>query len=69
MKPIIVGIDGSQAAIAAALWGVDEAISGAVSLRLVSIMKQTHPSPDDFTRDLVHAETSLREAQFAVEAG
>jgi nucleotide-binding universal stress UspA family protein len=49
--------------------GVDEAISRAVSLRLVSIMKQTHPSPDDFTRDLVHAETSLREAQFAVEAG
>lgn len=27
MKPIIVGIDGSSAAIAAALWGVDEAIS------------------------------------------
>ncbi len=69
MKPIIVGIDGSQAAIAAALWGVDEAISRGVPLRLVSIMKQTHPSPDDFTSDLVHAETSLRGAQFAVEAG
>ena len=32
-------------------------------------MKQTHPSPDDYARDLAHAETSLREAQFAVEAG
>lgn len=27
MKAIIAGIDGSQAAIAAALWGVDEANS------------------------------------------
>lgn len=27
MKTIIVGIDGSHAAITAALWGVDEAIS------------------------------------------
>ena len=68
MKPIIVGIDGSQAAIAAALWGVDEALGRGVPLRLVSVIKQTHPSPDDYARDLAHAETSLREAQFAVEA-
>jgi nucleotide-binding universal stress UspA family protein len=68
MKPIIVGIDGSQAAIAAARWGVDEAVSRAIPLRLISVMKQTHPSPDDYARDLAHAETSLREAQFAVEA-
>jgi len=68
MKPIIVGIDGSQAAIAAALWGVDEAISRAVPLRLISVIKQTHPSPDDYARDLGHAETSLRKARFAVEA-
>lgn len=33
MKTIIVGIDGSHAAITAALWGVDEAISRAVPLR------------------------------------
>ena len=68
MKPIIVGIDGSHAAIAAALWGVDEAISRAVPLRLISVIKQTHPSPDDYARDLGHAETSLRKARFAVEA-
>jgi len=59
MKPIVVGIDGSQAAITAALWGVDEALSHAVPLRLVSVIKQTHPSPDDYERDLLHAETSL----------
>ena len=68
MKPIIVGIDGSQAAIAAALWGVDEAISRAVPLRLISVIKQIHPSPDDYDRDLAHAEKSLREAQLAIEA-
>lgn len=44
MKTIIVGIDGSHAAITAALWGVDEAISRAVPLRLVSVIKPTHPS-------------------------
>lgn len=68
MKPIMVGIDGSQAAIAAALWGVDEATSRAVPLRLVSVMKLTHDSPDDYDSDLRHTETSLRQAQSAVEA-
>lgn len=52
MKTIIVGIDGSHAAITAALWGVDEAISRAVPLRLVSVIKPTHPSPDDYDRTL-----------------
>ena len=68
MKPIIVGIDGSQAAITAALWGTDEAISRGVPLLLVSVIKPTHPSSDDYARDLEHAETSLRKAQSAVEA-
>jgi nucleotide-binding universal stress UspA family protein len=68
MKPIIVGIDGSPAAIAAALWGVDEAISRHVPLRLVAVMKPQHPSPDDYARDLTHAEHSLREARSAIEA-
>lgn len=57
MKTIIVGIDGSHAAITAALWGVDEAISRAVPLRLVSVIKPTHPSPDDYDRDLAHGST------------
>ena len=66
MKPIIVGIDGSQAAIAAALWAIDEAISRAVPLRLISVIKQTHPSPDDYARDLAHAENALRETELAI---
>jgi nucleotide-binding universal stress UspA family protein len=68
MKPIVVGIDGSQAAIRAALWGADEAISRSLPLRLVSVLKSTHLSSDDYDRDLHHAEISLREAQSAVEA-
>ena len=66
MKPIIACIDGSQAAIAAAFWAVDEAISRAVPLRLISVIKQTRPSPDDYARDLAHAENALREAQLAI---
>lgn len=68
MKPVIVGIDGSQAAIAAALWGTDEAVSRAVPLRLIAVIKTTHPSPEDYERDLAHAATSLRAAQAAIEA-
>jgi nucleotide-binding universal stress UspA family protein len=68
MKPIIAAVDGSQAAVAATLWGADEANSRGVPLRLIAVTKQTHPSPDDYDRDVVHAETSLREAQSAIEA-
>ncbi|ORW40827.1 universal stress protein [Mycobacterium paraense] len=68
MKPIIVGIDGSPAAITAALWGADEAISRGVPVRLVAVMKLTHPSTDDYARDVAHAERSLREARSAIEA-
>lgn len=68
MKPILVGVDGSQAAIAAALWGVDEAVGRAVPLRLISVMTLTHASPDEYDRDLSHSESSLRTAQSAVEA-
>jgi hypothetical protein len=34
MKPVIVGIDGSQAAIAAAFWAADEATTGATAAHL-----------------------------------
>ena len=51
MKPVIVGIDGSQAAIAAVLWSVDEAVGRGVPLHLVAVIKQGHPSADDYARD------------------
>ena len=39
-RPIVVGIDGSKAAVQAALWAVDEAVSRDVSLRLVYAVEQ-----------------------------
>lgn len=68
MNPVIVGIDGSQAAVSAALWAVDEAISRGVPLRLVSVIKPTHPSADDYAHDLARAEVWLRGARQAVQA-
>jgi len=69
MKVVIAGIDASRAALTAALWGVDEAISRAVPLRLISVIKPTHTSPDDYARDLEHAERSLGQARDAIVAG
>jgi nucleotide-binding universal stress UspA family protein len=47
-EPIVVGIDGSQAAIVAALWAADEAVSRNVPLRLVHVVDVE----DDIDRDL-----------------
>lgn len=65
---VIVGIDGSQAAIHAAEWAADEALRPGVSLLLLAIIKATHPSAEDYHRDVAHAEASLQAARLAVEA-
>lgn len=65
---VTVGIDGSQAAIEAALWAVEEAAYRGLTLRLVCVTKTEHPSADDYYADIHHAEDSLRAAQAAVEA-
>lgn len=67
-KPVVVGIDGSATSIAAAEWGIKEAIARDVPLRLICVMKSKHPSSDDYYRDIHHAEESLRFAQAAVDA-
>jgi len=61
-KSIVVGIDGSEAAIRAAEWASDEAASRDIPLRLVCVMKDHHPSMEDYQRDVKAAETSLRAA-------
>ncbi len=65
---VIVGVDGSEAAIHAAEWAVDEAFSREVSLLMLAIIKPTHSSAEDYHRDVAHAEKSLRAAQVAIEA-
>jgi nucleotide-binding universal stress UspA family protein len=68
---IVVGIDGSKAAIAAALWAIDEAVSRDIPLRLVYALNQLGVKdlrPDDAARKLASAEIAVRHAFVAVES-
>ena len=70
-RPVVVGIDGSDAAVAAALWAVDEAVERDVPLRLVYVTGQARPTSaalavNDVTVE--YGESSLRAASSAVAA-
>lgn len=72
---VLVGIDGSDTAIGAALWAVDEAVSRSVPLRLLYVIRTKDvittsdlPSADAYAREVEHAKTALRTAQAAVQA-
>lgn len=70
---VVVGIDGSQAAIEAAEWAIDEAISREIPLRLVEIIpQQVEPAPfasvGNVRMEVEYGETALRIASAAVEA-
>lgn len=73
-KPaVVVGIDGSQAAIRAAEWAVDEAVSREVPLRLVEVIpEQVEPAPfasvGNVQMEVEYAGTALRIASAAVAA-
>lgn len=68
---IVVGIDGSRAAIDAAVWAVDEAVARDIPLRLLYAIE-----PDDFAsvppdraaRKLAIAENAVRYASLTAEA-
>lgn len=70
-NPIVVGIDGSKAAVTAAQWAVAEAVSRGAPLRLVAVIDVPDPGaskPDDISLELQYAETELRAAEAAVQA-
>lgn len=70
-RPVVVGIDGSKAAVAAALWAVDEAIARDVPLRLVyAAAEAAAPSNPLGVTDVTveYGENSLRATSSAVEA-
>jgi nucleotide-binding universal stress UspA family protein len=70
-RPIVVGIDGSKAAVQAALWAVDEAVSRDVSLRLVYAVEQDgdlDAESDAKARKLSAAQTAIHRAATAIEA-
>jgi nucleotide-binding universal stress UspA family protein len=69
--PVVVGVDGSDAAINAAKWAIDEAISRDVPLRIVHVTHiegQPATPDDDYRLDIQYAESSLRAATAAVGA-
>jgi nucleotide-binding universal stress UspA family protein len=68
--PVVVAIDGSNAAINAALWAIDEATSRDVPLRMVHATRMGDSTvlADDLHLEAPNAEASLRAAVAAVEA-
>lgn len=66
---IVVGIDGSDAAINAARWAVTEAVGRNMALRLVHAVPDRHADGDvvDDDLDVEYAETSLRAADAALQ--
>ncbi len=66
---IVVGIDGSQAAINAAKWAIAEAISRNVPLRLIhAVPDRTADAAGGESMEVGYAQTSLREADAALQA-
>ncbi len=66
---IVVGIDGSQAAINAAKWAMSEAISRNVPLRLIhAIPDRPADETGDDSMEVGYAQASLRDADAALQA-
>jgi nucleotide-binding universal stress UspA family protein len=66
---IVVGIDGSEAAINAAKWAITEAISRNVPLRLIhAIPGRADDAAGDQSMELGYAQASLRDADAALQA-
>jgi nucleotide-binding universal stress UspA family protein len=67
-SPVIVGIDGSDTAIHAAQWAVDEAVTRNAPLSLVYVAKAKHLGAEEYYKDVHHGEAALAAARAAVEA-
>lgn len=69
-KRLVVGIDGSDAAINAAKWAVSEAVCRDVPLRLVHAVPERRPDEPagEDSLDIEYGETALRAACAAVHA-
>lgn len=68
---VVVGIDGSKAAVHAAEWAVDEAIARDLPLRLVCVTSARPPAalyPNEIGLEIEYAESVLRQAVAAVDA-
>ncbi|WP_157531101.1 universal stress protein [Mycobacterium sp. IS-1496] len=71
IRPVVVGVDGSQAALDAVRWAVDEAAARSAPLRLVhatGVTRQPGQSDDEFRLEREYAETVLRAASTAAKS-
>ena len=66
-QSVVVGIDGSQAALEAATWAVAEAANLGVPLRLVYVSAAMYTSRPPVACVAEHAESALYRAEMAVE--
>jgi nucleotide-binding universal stress UspA family protein len=64
-RPVVVGVDGSKAAVRAAVWAADEAVDTDSTLRLVHVVD---PSRDDQDAAMAEGRHSLHEAWEALLA-
>ena len=70
-QPVVVGVDGSQAALDATLWAIDEAVDREVPLRLVhatGVLRDPSIPFDVYRPEIGYAEAALRAASSAVSA-
>jgi nucleotide-binding universal stress UspA family protein len=68
-KSVVVGIDGSRAAVAAAQWGADEALGREAILRLLYVVNRNRAlTPGVVKAQFLVAEAALHDARVAVEA-
>ena len=65
---VVVGVDSSAAAMHAAVWAVDEAVSRDIPLRLVHILEGRDSDPVKAAEKLADAEAAIRRVIKAVEA-
>jgi len=68
---VVVGIDGSRAAVRAALWAIDEAVSRDMPLRMICAINPDGTKQHDLpgqARELATAELAVRYAFMAVES-
>jgi nucleotide-binding universal stress UspA family protein len=65
---VVVGVDNSAAAMHAAVWAVDEAVSRDIPLRLVHIVEGEGSDPVSAARKLADAESAISRVTRAVEA-
>ncbi len=68
-KPIVVGVDGSKAAVRAAVWGAAEALQHDVALKLLYVIDRDRAvTPSVMRAQHLVADAALQDAYVAVEA-